>query len=294
MQNSKETFTYRQYAEDNSTGVTQSPNTLQASDIASSPTLTKISSHQSSITLSLKQPISSYRIESRQLQSEGDETRSSTTVEETRGSVDSSFKEVDLGVLQPRLRTVLPLLPPPADFSHTNIVVKAPVVRSSVVVERYLKEASEAKQQGENKLAAALPTLTNLSLAVPFTNQKRARSPGEDQIDLSDHETCKIAEEAESEADTLPLNDLASALVFSRKKRGKLSMQQRVSTATIRKLGACLRCGILKEKARYCCIHERCCLLTPSSVVRACRVSVASRCREANKQHSIFHAGDLS
>jgi hypothetical protein len=256
--------------------------------------LTKISSHQSSITPPLEQPISPDRIERRQLQSEADETHSSTTVEETRESVDSTFKEVELGVLQPRLRAVLPLLPPPADFSHITLVVKTPVVHNSEVVEKYLKEASKAKQQGENKLATALPALTNLSLVVPLINQKRARSPGEDPIDLSDRETCKIREEAESEVDTLPLNTLASTSVFSRKKRGKLSMQQRVSTATIRRLGACLRCGIYKEKARYYCIHGRRCLLTQSSVVVAYRVSVASKWREANKQHSIFHAGDLN
>jgi len=259
MQNRKKSF-HLQHAEDNSTGVTQSPDTLQASEISRSPTLTKVSSHRSSVTLLLEQPISSYRIESRQLQSDSDEAHSNITVEETQESLDSSFKEVDLGVLQPRLRTVLPLLPPPADFSHTNIVVEAPVVQS-FVVEKYLKEASEAKQQGENKLATALPAITNLSLTVPLT--KRARSPGEDPIDISDHETCKIMEETESVADTLSLNALASASVFSRKKRGKLNIQQRKSTATIRELGACIRCGIFKEKVRSCYIHGRCCLLTP-------------------------------
>jgi hypothetical protein len=255
--------------------------------------MTKISSHRSSVTLLLEQPISSYRIESRQLQSDSDETRSSITVEETQEFLDSSFKGVDLGVLQPHLRTVLPLLPPPADFSHTNIVVDAPIVQSSVV-EKYLKEASEAKQQGENKLATALPALTNLSLTVPLTNQKRARSPGEDPIDLPGHEACRITEEAGSVADTLSLNALASASVFSRKKRGKLNVQQRKSTASIRELGACIRCGIFKEKVRSCCIHGRCCLLTQSSVVIAYRVSGVSRWRGANKQHSISHAGDLS
>ncbi len=239
-------------------GDTQSPETLQPADTVSSPTLTKVSSHQSSVTLTLDQTISIHGIGSSQLQSEGEETESSTTVEETRRSVESSLKD-DLSVPQKLLRTVLPLLPPPADFSHSNIVVKAPTVHSSVVVEKYLKPASEAKQQGESKLASALPALTSLPQAVPSLNQKRARSPSEDLIDISDHQTHKSMDRAESEAereteretDTLPAAAPASSSLFSRKKRGKLSMQQRVSTAQIRKLGACLRCGIYKEKARY-------------------------------------------
>lgn len=161
-----------------------------------------------------------------------------------------SSNEDYLNVTQTLLRAVLPLLPPPADFSHTNIVVKAPAVHSSVVVEKYLKVASEAKQYGESKLATALPALVALPLAVPSLNQKRARSPGDDLVDLSDHETSTITEETESGVITPPLTAVAPSSVLSRKKRGKLSMQQRVSTARIRRLGACLRCGILKERAR--------------------------------------------
>jgi hypothetical protein len=168
-----------------------------------------------------------------------------------------SSKEDYLSVTRTRLRAVLPLLPPPADFSHTNIVVKAPAIHSSVVVEKYLKVASEAKQYGESKLATALPAVATLPLAVPSLNQKRARSPGDDLVDLSDHETCTITEETESGVITPPLTTVAPSSVFSRKKRGKLSMQKRVSTARIRRLGACLRCGILKEKARYHRNHGR-------------------------------------
>jgi hypothetical protein len=204
-----------------------------------------------------------------------------------------SSKEDYLNVTQTHLRAVLPLLPPPADFSHTNIVVKAPAVHSSVVVEKYLKVASEAKRYGESKLATALPALATLPLAVPSLNQKRARSPGDDLVDLSEHETCTITEETESGVVTPPFAAVASS-VFSRKKRGKLSMQQRVSTARIRRLGACLRCGILKEKARYHRDRGRCCFLTQYSVVIVYRVSAASRYRKASTQHSLFHAGDLS
>lgn len=231
------------FAENDSTGVTQSPNTLQSSDSASSPTLTKISSHRSSVTVPLEQltSSSSYPSENRQLQLESDE--------ETEVPMEIS-KEADFGVLQQRLRTVLPLLPPPADFSHTHIVVSAPEVHSSKAVEKYLREAAEAKKKGENKLADSLPSLTNLAPTEQSVNQKRGRSPEEDPIDISDHETCKALQDTgtETEADTLALTIQPP---FSRKKRGKLGMQQRVSTATIRKLGACLRCGIFKEKVRY-------------------------------------------
>jgi hypothetical protein len=94
------------------------------------------------------------------------------------------------------------------------------------------KEASDAKAEGENRLAYALPGLGPAQV-VHNVNSKRLRGPVEGKA---------------GEADIRHLGEIEQSMGTPRKKRGKLNAQQRVEVAEIRKLGACLRCAIHKTK----------------------------------------------
>lgn len=212
----------------------------------SSGTLQKVSSLRSSITIPLEYQVVSDRVES----SPSPTAWRSGDV----GHQASTSLGIDTAILnrgEQRVRTVLPLLPPPPGFCHSRIVMAQPLQETSEEVDKAWKDASEAERDKETRLAEALSGLIPPEVSKLATNKKRRSDTKENPAEYT-----LDREEQEGNPDAAVQPDMTAQLgvektkelEVSRKKRGKLSEQQKITTAIIRRKGACLRCGIYHEK----------------------------------------------
>lgn len=142
-------------------------------------------------------------------------------------------------------RYQLPLLPAPPGFSHAGIVVVRPTKTVSKVQEEAWREALKAELQKEQKLAHFSESnvddqdLQNLPVPKKRRTQARETSDASGELETSSASFKVVTHE----------HDAGAGHVVNSAK-APLSPQRRLETKRIRALGACIRCGIYKEKVR--------------------------------------------